>query len=66
MAKYSEAKDKKIDAQRMKGMTPKQKAAFKKADKAHKKPKTMEEDARLDKTIINKIKAKNGKGKSKK
>lgn len=60
MAKYSEKKDKAVDAKRMKGMTTKQKAAFKKADKAHKKPKTMAEDAKLDKKIINKIK---GRGK---
>ena len=60
MAKYSEKKDKAVDAKRMKGMTPKQKAAFKKADKAHKDPKTMEKDAQIDKAIIRKIK---GRGK---
>lgn len=58
MAKYSEKKDKAVDAKRMAGMSAKQKAAFKKADKTHKKPKTMAEDAKVDKAIISKIKKK--------
>jgi len=41
-----------------KGMTPAQKAKFEKADKAHKKPKTMAEDKKMDAKIIKKIKKK--------
>jgi hypothetical protein len=59
--KYTEAKDKKKDAAMTKGMTPAQKAKFEKADKAHaakKKPKSMEEDKKIDAKIIKKIKKK--------
>jgi hypothetical protein len=56
--KYTEAKDKKKDAKMTKGMTPAQKAKFEKADKKHKKPKTMAEDKKMDAKIIKKIKAK--------
>lgn len=57
--KYTEAKDKKKDAKMTKGMTPSQKAKFEKMDKAHgkkKKPKTMQEDKKIDAKIIKKIK----------
>ena len=56
--KYTEAKDKKKDAKMTKGMTPAQKAKFEKADKKHKKPKTMAEDRKMDAKIIKKIKKK--------
>ena len=56
--KYTESKDKKKDAKMTKGMTPAQKAKFEKADKAHKKPKTMAEDKKMDAKIIKKIKKK--------
>ena len=58
VGKYTEAKDKKKDAKMTKGMTPAQKAKFEKADKEHKKPKTMAEDKKMDAKIIKKIKAK--------
>jgi hypothetical protein len=58
MAKYTEKSDKKQDAKDMKGMTPKQKAAFHKADDKHRKPKSQEDDAKMDKKIIKKIKKK--------
>jgi hypothetical protein len=58
MSKYTEKSDKKQDAKDMKGMTPKQKAAFKKADKNHRKPKSQEDDTKMDKKIIKKIKKK--------
>ena len=56
--KYTEAKDKKKDAKMTKGLTPKEKAEFKKKDEAHKKPKTMKEDKAKDAKIIKDIKAK--------
>lgn len=58
MSKYTEKSDKKQDAKDTKGMTPKQKAAFKKADDKHRKPKSQEDDAKMDKKIIKKIKKK--------
>lgn len=63
MAKYTEKSDKKQDAKLMKGMTPKQKADFKKADEKHKKPKSQEEDTAMDKKIAKKVKAKDKKKK---
>ena len=57
--KYTEEKDKKKDAKMTKGLTPKEKAEFKKKDKAHgdkKKPKTMQEDKKIDAKIIKGIK----------
>ena len=56
--KYTESKDKKKDAKMTKGMTPAQKSKFEKADKQHKKPKTMAEDKKMDAKIIKKIKKK--------
>jgi hypothetical protein len=58
MSKYTEKSDKKQDAKDMKGMTPKQKAAFHKADEKHRKPKSQEDDAKMDKKIIKKLKKK--------
>jgi hypothetical protein len=58
MSKYTEKSDKKQDSKDTKGMSPKQKAAFKKADEKHRKPKSQEDDAKMDKKIIKKIKKK--------
>ena len=61
--KYTKSKDEKMDARLMRraGITDKDdKAEFEKMDKAHgkkKKPKTMKEDAKIDKGIIKKIKS---------
>jgi hypothetical protein len=56
--KYTEAKDKKKDAKMLKkaGFGKDEKAKFEKADKKHKKPKTMAEDRKMDSKIIKKIK----------
>jgi hypothetical protein len=57
--KYTEEKDKKKDAKMTKGLSPKEKAEFKKKDEAHgakKKPKTMQEDKKIDAKIIKGIK----------
>lgn len=50
--KYTEAKDKSVDARLMKKMTPAQKIAFKKADEKHPKAKTMAQDAKYDRKIM--------------
>jgi hypothetical protein len=54
--KYTEEKDKKKDAEMTKGLSPKEKAEFKKKDKEHAKPKTMKEDQKKDAKIIKGIK----------
>lgn len=53
--KYTEKNDKKQDAKTTKGMTPKQKAAFKKADEKHRKPKSQEDDKRMDEKIAKRV-----------
>ena len=58
MSKYTEKSDKAQDAKVMKNMTPAQMIEFKKKDKKHRKPKSQEDDARMDKAIARKIKAK--------
>ena len=58
MSKYTEKSDKKQDAKVTKGMSPKEKAEFKKADEKHRKTKSQEDDAKMDKKIADKIKAK--------
>jgi len=51
--------DKKQDAKVMKGMTPKQKAAFEKADKKmDKKKPSAKADAKMDKALAKRIKKK--------
>lgn len=50
--KYTEAKDRSVDARLMKKMTPAQKIAFKKADEKHPKAKTMAQDAGYDRKIM--------------
>lgn len=55
----TKAADKKQDAKAMKGMTPAQKAKFKKADeKMDKKPMSKKEDAKKDAALAKKIKGK--------
>ena len=59
--KYTEAKDEKKDAKMTKGLSKAEKKEFEKKDKAHgkkKKPKTLQEDAPIDKKIIKDIKSK--------
>jgi hypothetical protein len=56
--KYTEAKDKKQDAKTTKGLDKDQKKKFVAMDKKHKKPKSQEEDTKLDKKIVKKIKKK--------
>jgi Spy/CpxP family protein refolding chaperone len=56
--KYTESKDKTKDAAMTKNLTPEQKKRFEKADKAHgekSKPKTMQQDKKIDAKIIKKI-----------
>jgi hypothetical protein len=59
--KFTDAKNKKQDAKITKGLTPKEKAEYKRLDAAsHKKkrPTTMKQDIAKDKRIVSKIKAK--------
>lgn len=59
--KYTEKQDKTKDARMTRGLTPAEKKEFEKKDKAHgakKKPKTMQEDKKIDAKIIKGIKAK--------
>lgn len=59
--KYSESKDKKKDAKMTKNLTPAEKREFEKKDKAHAaktKPKTMQQDKKIDAKIIAGIKDK--------
>ena len=55
---YNEKNDRKQDAKTTKGLTPKEKAQFKKADDKHRKPKNMADDTKMDEAIVRKIKAK--------
>ena len=56
-ASMSKAADRKQDAKTMKGMTPKAKAAYKKADVAmDKKKPSVKADARMDRTLASKVK----------
>ena len=53
---YTEAGDKKVDAKLMKKLTPAQKAKFKSADEKHKKVKYQDQDTKIDRKIIAKVK----------
>jgi hypothetical protein len=53
--KYTEAKDRTVDAKFMKKMSPAQKIQFMKADKKHPKAKTMAQDANYDRKIMQAI-----------
>lgn len=55
---YTEKGDKKVDAKLLKTLTPTQKKAFEKADKKHPKVKFQDQDTKIDKKIIAKIKKK--------
>jgi hypothetical protein len=63
---YTEAGDKKVDAKLLKKLTPAQKAAFEKLDKKHKKVKYQDQDTKIDRKLIAKVKAKSAKVKAKK
>jgi hypothetical protein len=59
--KYTESKDSKKDAKMTRGMTAAEKREFEKKDEAHgrrAKPKTMQQDKKIDAKIIKGIKAK--------
>lgn len=61
MTKYTKSADEKKDARMTKGLSKTEKAEFEKKDKAHgkkKKPKTLEEDRKIDAKIIKGIKSK--------
>jgi len=53
---YTEAGDKKVDAKLLKKLTPAQKAKFEKLDKKHKKVKYQDQDTKIDRKIIAKVK----------
>jgi hypothetical protein len=53
---YTEAGDKKVDAKLMKRLTPAQRRAFEKQDEKHRKVKYQDQDTKIDKKIIKKIK----------
>ena len=56
-APMSKAADRKQDAKTMKGMTPKAKAAFKKADMSmDKKKPSAKADIKMDRTLASKVK----------
>ena len=55
---YTEKGDAKVDKKLLKKLTPKQKAEFEKQDKKHRKVKYQDEDTKIDKKIIAKIKKK--------
>lgn len=59
--KYTEKSDKKMDAYLTRDLDKEEKKEFKKKDTAHgkkKKPKTLQEDAPIDRKIIKDIKSK--------
>jgi hypothetical protein len=58
VTKYTKKSDEKQDAKVMKNMTPAQMIEFKKKDKKHRKPKSQEDDAKMDLGIAKRIKAK--------
>lgn len=62
---YTEAGDKKVDAKLLARLTPAQRREFKKADEKHRKVKYQNQDTKIDKQIIKKIKAKSNGKKSK-
>jgi hypothetical protein len=55
---YTEKNDKKADAPLLKKLSPAQKKAFMAADKKHPKQKYQDQDTKVDKKIISKIKKK--------
>jgi hypothetical protein len=55
---YTKASDKKADAKLLARLTPAQRRAFEKQDEKHRKVKYQDQDTKLDKKIIAKIKKK--------
>ena len=55
---YTKASDKKADAKLLARLTPAQRRAFEKKDEKHRKVKYQDQDTKLDKKIIAKIKKK--------
>ena len=55
---YTEKGDKKVDAKLLARLTPAQRRAFEKEDKKHRKVKYQDQDTKIDKKIIAKIKKK--------
>ena len=55
---YTEKGDKKVDAKLMARLTLAQRRAFEKEDKKHRKVKYQDQDTKIDKKIIAKIKKK--------
>ena len=55
---YTEKGDKKADVKLTKTLAPAQKKAFEKADKKHPKVKFQDQDTKIDKKIIAKVKKK--------
>ena len=60
---YTEKGDKKADAKLLARLTPAQRRAFEKKDEKHRKVKYQDQDTKLDKKIIAKIKKKSTKKK---
>ena len=64
MSKYTKKSDDKMDAYLTRKLDKEEKAEFEKKDKAHgkkKKPKTLQEDVKVDRKIIKGIKKKEAK-----
>lgn len=55
---YTEKGDKKADAKLLARLTPAQRRAFEKEDKKHRKVKYQDQDTKIDKKIIAKVKKK--------
>lgn len=62
---YTEEGDKKVDAKLLKRLTPAERREFERLDKKHRKVKYQDQDTKIDKQIIKKIKAKSSGKKSK-
>lgn len=60
---YTEAGDRKVDAKLLKRLTPAERREFERLDKKHRKVKYQDEDTKIDKKIIAKIKTKSAKAK---
>lgn len=55
---YTKNNDKSQDPKTTKGLDPKEKAKFKKADKKHREPKNQDDDKNIDEAIVAKIEKK--------
>lgn len=63
---YTEKSDKKADAKLLKRLSSAERREFERLDKKHRKVKYQDEDTKIDKKIIAKIKSKSSKVKGKK